>query len=91
MLLLIRFIRKLITEKNHNLLSPGFLNKILKGQQIKFPGLDFYLIAINYAEENAPQLTPSERVIPFTIRKSHKAEDYRNMILYLVNEHYYDH
>lgn len=50
----------------------------------KFPKLDFYLVIINYAEENADDILGLDRVLEFKIRKSHKKEDYANLFLLLI-------
>jgi len=50
----------------------------------KFPKLDFYLVIINYDEENADDILGVDRVLEFKIRKSHKKEDYTNLFLLLI-------
>src|SRR3990167_144459 len=46
----------------------------------KFPGLDFALVVINYAEMDSPDLEDLERILEYKIRKSHKIEDYGHLI-----------
>lgn len=50
----------------------------------KFPKLDFYLVIVNYAEENAKDIKDLEKVLEFKIRKSHRKEDYTNMFKQLL-------
>jgi len=50
----------------------------------KFPQLDFYLVIINYAEENIEAILGIDRVIEFKIRKSHRNEDYKNLFQQLI-------
>jgi hypothetical protein len=52
--------------------------------QQKFPKLDFYLVIINYAEENRASIQGIERVLEYKIRKSHKKEDYTRLFQLLV-------
>lgn len=52
--------------------------------RLKFPKLDFYLVIINYVEENTESISGEEGILEFKIRKSHKNEDYSNLFRCLL-------
>ncbi len=49
-----------------------------------FPDLDFYLIIVNYAEEQIPPLVDIERVMEFKLRKNQDQEEFVFMLQHLV-------
>lgn len=52
--------------------------------QQKFPELDFYLVIINYVEENTADIVGLDRILEFKVRKSHKKEEYTKLFQQLL-------
>lgn len=50
----------------------------------KFPNLDFYLVIINYAEEQADDIIGIDRVLEFKVQKTCKKEDYASIFQRLI-------
>ncbi|MBS0627695.1 MAG: hypothetical protein JSS09_05745, partial [Verrucomicrobia bacterium] len=73
-------------QENQKVISSKDAQFLKKSLHRLFPFLDFTLVVINYAEENASSIQNIDGILEFKIRKKHKTTDYAILLRKLLKK-----